>query len=103
MCSFKSKIISDKDNDFGDIMIMALRYALGRRTYVTNEVCTFISQNLGYIDECIKRVMIKDIKEYLEKKNKGIIHDDSCDETNFNNLLYILENKVGDNPGKENA
>ena len=45
MCSFKSKIISDKDNDFGDIMIMALRYALGRRTYVTNEVCTFISQN----------------------------------------------------------
>ena len=23
MCSFKSKIISDKDNDFGDIMIMA--------------------------------------------------------------------------------
>lgn len=103
MCSFKSKIISDKDNDFGDIMIMALRYALGRRTYVTNEVCTFISQNLGYTDERIKHVMIRDIKEYLEKKNKGIIHDDLCDEDNFNNLLYILENKVGDNSGKEEA
>ena len=47
--------------------------------------------------------MIKDIKEYLEKKNKGIIYDDSCDEINFNNLLYILENKVGDNPGKKDA
>ena len=41
--------------------------------------------------------------EYLEKKNKGIIHDDLCDEDNFNNLLYILENKVGDNHGKEEA
>ena len=68
MCSFKSKIISDKDNDFGDIMIMALRYALGRRTYVTNEVCTFISQNLGYTDERIKHVMIKDIKEYFDER-----------------------------------
>ena len=47
--------------------------------------------------------MIRDIKEYLEKKNKGIIHDDLCDEDNFNNLLYILENKVGDNHGKEEA
>ena len=32
-----------------------------------------------------------------------IIYNDSCDETNFNNLLYILENKVGDSPGKEEA
>lgn len=103
MCSFKSKIINNKDNDFGDIMIMALRYALGRRTYVASETCTFISQNLEHIDERIKHVMIKDIKEHLEKKNKGIVHDDSCDETNFNNLLYILENKVGDSPGKEEA
>lgn len=103
MCNFRSKIINDKDNDFGDVMIMALRYALGRRTYVTSEVCTFIEQNIKYIDERIKHVMIKDIKEYLEKKNKGIICDDSCDEANFNNLLYILENKVGDNPGKEDS
>jgi hypothetical protein len=103
MCHFKSKVIHDKDDDFEDIMIMALRYALGRRTYVTSEICTFISQNLGHIDERIKHVMIKDIKEYLEKKNKGIISDDLCDETNFNNLLYILENKVGDNSGEEDA
>lgn len=32
-----------------------------------------------------------------------IIYDDSFDEANFNNLLYILENKVGDNPGEEDA
>ena len=45
MCGFKSKIINDEDNDFGNIMIMALRYALGRRTYVTSEVSDFIKQN----------------------------------------------------------
>ena len=36
------KVINDIDNNFGDIMIMALRYALGRRTYVTNEGPDFI-------------------------------------------------------------
>ena len=95
MCSFKSKIINDKDNDFGDIMIMALRYALGRRTYVTSEVCTFISQNLEYIDERVKEIMTRDIKKYLEDRKNGVIKDDECDKEAFVGLLEEIGDSVG--------
>lgn len=95
MCHFKNKVISDIDNDFGDIMIMALRYALGRRTYVTSEVCDFIKQNIKHVNNRVRDVMIRDIEEYKSKREQGFINDDPCDEYNFTDLLVSLE-KVGE-------
>lgn len=94
MCGFKSKIINDEDNDFGNIMIMALRYALGRRTYVTSEVSDFIKQNKMHLTEANKSVMIRDIEEYLTSREKGFIIDDECDKDSFVDLLKFL--KAGD-------
>ena len=94
MCGFKSKIINDEDNDFGNIMIMALRYALGRRTYVTSEVSDFIKQNKMHLTEVNKSVMIRDIEEYLDSREKGFIIDDECDKDSFVDLLKFL--KAGD-------
>ena len=74
-----AKTINDKDNDFGDIMILALRYSLGRRTYVTDEVPAFIMQNEEHINERICVVMLRDIDEYLQDRYKGLIKDDECD------------------------
>ena len=91
MCGFKSKIINDKDGDFGNIMIMALRYALGRKTYVTNEVPDFIKQNKMHLDEINKAVMIRDIEEYLDSRQKGLISDDKCDKNSFVDLLNFLK------------
>ena len=95
MCDFKSKVIYDKDNDFGDVMIMALRYALGRRTYVTNEICDFIKQNKLHIDERVKEIMTRDIKKYLEDRKNGVIKDDECDKEAFVRLLEEIGNSVG--------
>lgn len=95
MCYFKSKVIYDKDDDFGDIMIMALKYALGKRTYVTSEVCDFVKQNIKHVNNRIRDVMIRDIEEYKSKREQGFISDDSCDEHNFTDLLASLE-KVGE-------
>lgn len=92
------KTINDSENDFGDIMIMALRYALGRRTYATKEVCDFIKQNKEYINERIKGVMVKDIINYRGLRIKGYIRDDKCDNDSFIDLLNFLE-KIGDNIG----
>lgn len=96
MCHFKSKVIYDKDDDLGDIMIMALRYALGRRTYVTSKVCDFIKQNIKHANNRVRDVMIRDIEEYKNKREQGDVNDDSCDEHNFTDLLVSLE-KVGEN------
>ena len=87
-----TKTINDKDNDFGDIMILALRYALGRRTYVTDEVPEFIMQNAEHINERICTVMLRDIDEYLQDRDKGLIKDDECDYQSWTKLAEYLVN-----------
>ena len=86
------KTINDKDNDFGDIMILALRYAIGRRTYVTSEVPEFIMQNAEQINERICAVMLRDIDEYLQDRDKGLIKDDECDYQSWTKLAEYLVN-----------
>ncbi len=74
-------------------MIMALRYALGRRTYVTEEVPNFIKANSMYITERICIVMLKDVGNYISDRRNGIIRDDSWDHQswlNFQNFLFNL-------------
>ena len=55
--------IKDKNNDFVLIMGSALRYGLGRRTYITSVIPEFIIQNMDLILDGQKEVMIKDIKD----------------------------------------
>lgn len=89
MCNFNSKIICDKDDVFGNIMIVALRYALGRQTYITYQVANFIKENKTYIDDRVKKVMIEDINRYLDK---GLLYDDNENDLNtILNLLTFLE------------
>ena len=88
--------INSNINDFGDIMILALRYALGRRTYVTFEVSDFIKNNKDSINERVCICMIRDINNYLKDKQNGVIIDDKCDYdswVNLDNWLYKLARK----------
>ena len=39
------------DYELQDIVICALRYAIGRKTYVTSEVCEFIMKHPNLIDD----------------------------------------------------
>lgn len=60
------------DSDLKDIVIQALRYAIGRRTYVTLSTCEFIMARPELIDERVKKVMLNDLKnvdEYYETKD----------------------------------
>ena len=61
MCNFSSKIIQDRDNLFSDIMVLSLRYAIPRQTYIVPAVVDFIIQNKEHITKRTKDVMIKDI------------------------------------------
>lgn len=90
MCNFSSKVICDKNDEFGDIMCMALRYALGRRTYVTSEVSEFIIENELFINERIKDIMLQDLGEYFDKREKGYMRDDDCDYESWMNLQRFL-------------
>lgn len=82
--------INDNNNDFGNIMIMALRYALGRRTYVTQEVPEFIMQNKEHINERICVVMLRDINNYVQDRKNLLYKDDECDYNSWINLQNWL-------------
>ena len=46
-----------------DIVICALRYAMGRKTYVTEEVCNYIKEHPELINKRVKMVMLRDLKD----------------------------------------
>ena len=75
---------------FGNLMILALRYSLGRRTYVTLEVSDFIKKNKDLITERVCTVMIRDINQYMKDHNSGFIKDDDCDYNNWVSLYNLL-------------
>lgn len=56
-------VTKDWVRDFRDICICALRYALGRHTYVVEEVCSFIKDNATLVlDKRVIEVMVRDIE-----------------------------------------
>lgn len=86
--------------DFKDIVICALRYALGRRTYVVQEICEFISNNLDkVVDVRTAGIILDDLLRFLSNKEG----DDMQDQVDLNSWqsLYIQvkqycdENKIG--------
>lgn len=45
-----------------DMIISALRYAIGRKTYIVEETCSFIKEHPELIDERVKGVMLRDLE-----------------------------------------
>lgn len=72
--------------NYEHMLIGALRYALGRRTYIVSTTAEYIASELPKLSEQCKRVMVKDIEEQ-EKFGYG----DECDKDNWMWLLGELK------------
>lgn len=46
-----------------DIVICALRYAIGRKTYVTEEVTSYIMKHPELINTRVKMIMLRDLQD----------------------------------------
>ena len=77
------------DRDLKDIVISSLRYALGRKTYITGQTSDFIINNPSLIDERVKKVMIKDLEEYFAYRD-CYYNDDECDYQSWLRLYNWL-------------
>lgn len=62
------------DEEFGMIVASAIRYAIGRMSYMPSVVCEFTLRYLPMLDNKTIFVMIRDITEVLER-NQGKIAD----------------------------
>ena len=51
------------DEDMGTITICALRYAIGRQTYMPSLVQDFVRRHPEIVNENVKQIMLRDINE----------------------------------------
>lgn len=80
------------DHDLKDMMIQSLRYALYRHTYALNQTCDYIRNHSELLDERVKDVMLRDVRERLEDNDLADfeIEDIRCLQT------FLEECKVGE-------
>lgn len=87
-------------HDLKNIVISALRYALGRRTYITQETAEFIMNNPDLIDERVCIVMLRDLGRYFEDRKLWEYKDDECDYQSWlalQNWLFKISKEKGFN------
>ena len=79
--------------DFQDIVISALRYALGRRTFITHTPADFIKEYPEIIDNRVKQVMLNDLNEYFNMRANCYSMDDKCDYDTWLDLKRWLDER----------
>lgn len=85
------------------MIISALRYALGRKTYITGETAEFIMENPNLIDDRVKSVMLRDLDEYFQRRDTWEYPDDECDYQTWVALydwLKVKDCEIGVDYGK---
>ena len=74
------------------ILICAVRYALGRMSYIVGTVCDYVKSKRNEISDNCKNIIIKDIEESVEyhhRINRTVGME--CDEREWINLLNLLK------------
>ena len=74
--------------DYENILISAIRYALGRRTYIVKLTVDYVIPELDKLSDNCKKVIKKDI---IEQSRLGL--GDECDKDDWCRLLKA----IGDN------
>lgn len=71
----KKKMIDPSDDRFGEMLNSALRYALGRMSYIVEDTANYIRPLLPYLSDRTLWVMEKDIKEQAAMNFLGMKQD----------------------------
>jgi len=60
-----------KDRDFGTICLCAVRYAIGRQTYMPSLVQDFVKRNAKAIGTQALSTMLKDVSHEIERAERN--------------------------------
>ena len=88
--SFRNQPFVLIDDDFGEMMNWAVRYALGRRTYAVGDTCRFVKSVLPYLDHKTLFVMARDIQEKTDLNDLG----DVCDADHWRDLMHAITEQM---------
>ena len=78
--------------DFSTLAICAVRYSLGRLSYMPSLVCEIIEKHIDKIDSSSLFVLQRDVREYLT--TDGYTHAFSGIKDTWNNFLKFIEEKI---------
>lgn len=74
------------------ILMCAVRYALGRMSYIVSVVCDYIKVKHKNLSQYCINIIIRDIEEELERyHNSGHTLGMECDEKQWVQLLNFLK------------
>lgn len=73
------------------LLVCAVRYALGRRSYVVSEVCGYVRGAIPSLKPGEREVIARDIRAELHSADGG---GDDCDRAEWVSLLDGLERDV---------
>jgi hypothetical protein len=75
------------EKDFNTLIVCAVRYALGRRTYIVSSITDIAKENIGIMQTNTKRAIINSI---LLTEDLG----DSFDKKKWEELFMLLKNSL---------
>ena len=78
--------------DFSTLAICAVRYSLGRQSYMPSLVCEIIEEHIDKIDSSSLIVLQRDVREYLT--TDGYTHSFSDIKDTWNKFLRFIKEKI---------
>ena len=76
------------------ILICAVRYALGRKSYIVGEVAQYVMFCRKKLSQACVNIIIRDIEEEMVFYHRaGQTLGDECDERTWKNLLEVLKSE----------
>jgi len=94
----KDKVVQINSRDFATLGICAIRYSLGRRTYMPGLVCEIIKSHINDIVDTDLDIMLRDINEYSgmfnQMSNDDEMYGDPCDFETWKDMVSFLKSTI---------
>lgn len=85
--------VSGVDKDFETILLCAVRYAIGRRTYIPSLVIDYITPLLPYLSEDVLKLIADEITEH--DTYEGSLGDEMIDKPYWIDFLQRIRLEIG--------
>ena len=82
------------DKNFETILLCAVRYAIGRRTYIPSRVIDYITPLLPHLSEDVLKLIVNEIVQHYTYE--GALGDEKIDRLYWEQFLRKIRLEIGD-------
>ena len=81
------------NKDFETILLCAIRYAIGRKTYIPSLVIDYITTLLPYLSEDVLKLIVNEIVQHYTYE--GALGDEKIDKPYWEQFLRKIRLEIG--------